>query len=549
MAKLTDLPPDAVKAITDFILFPPPAPLERRGMVKPKAQVPEHHNLDHTEVWPIGNTPKVRPHLERVRKPYDPNFPEVPDRRYAVSPPPRVTWPDGLPENPLLPLASVSRNFRHTVQETMVQNVTLSNQWDASQFLRTLTGQSSDLAEPAGELKTAGSSKRKRLPPPHRLAEHVRSLQFMWSGSSSMGRGGGSVFCDILNCCSRLQNLAISATFLSSSKELVLKAIGNRKDMVEFVILRNSSRGTMGWLADDLVNRLFSQWTKLEVVEVFKLESQSQNTPNLPIPKPISVINPKLRTIILDKPDVDGRALCLVLESSRSSLTTLKITSPSEKLTRPGLYKALTEYTNPDLESLTLEVVEEWDRIGDSRNIPGSIDPSKNRALLDIILGHTHIFRKLKSLRFAGDLASAKILTILPKSLLKLAWERSDISGTALAEALNLRATWLPKLKCLSIRHAKKWDRHHKRELQKKLMGRGICYHRLSCQSYAPQQHGRGTMADWDQGCNDDPDTDERDRWENYNGVDSSDSHSSVSVPDPARYQSPDYDAFDYYYQ
>ncbi|POW03236.1 hypothetical protein PSTT_11303 [Puccinia striiformis] len=54
-------------------------------------------------------------------------------------------------------------------------------------------------------------------------------------------------------------------------------------------------------------------------------------------------------------------------------------------------------------------------------------------------------------------------------------------------------------------------DRHHKRELQKKLMGRGICYHRLSCQSYAPQQHGRGTMADWDQGCNDDPDTDERD--------------------------------------
>ncbi|KAI9627343.1 hypothetical protein H4Q26_017441 [Puccinia striiformis f. sp. tritici PST-130] len=501
MAKLTDLPPDAVKAITDFILFPPPAPLERRGMVKPKAQVPEHHNLDHTEVWPIGNTPKIRPHLERVRKPYDPNFPEVPDRRYAVSPPPKVTWPGRLPENPLLPLASVSRNFRHTVQETMVQNVTLSNQWDASQFLRTLTGQSSDLAEPAGELKTAGSSKRKRLPPPHRLAEHVRSLQFMWSGSSSMGRGGGSVFCDIFNCCSRLQNLAISATFLSSSKEPVLKAIGNRKDMVEFVILRNSSRGTMGWLADDLVNRLFSQWTKLEVVEVFKLESQSQNTPNLPIPKPISVINPKLRTIILDKPDVDGRALCLVLESSRSTLT---------------------EYTNPDLESLT--------------------------ALLDIILGHTHIFRKLKSLRFAGDLASAKILTILPKSLLKLAWERSDISGTALAEALNLRATWLPKLKCLSIRHAKKWDRHHKRELQKKLMGRGICYHRLSCQSYAPQQHGRGNMADWDQGCNDEPDTDERERRENYNGVDSSDSHSSVSVPDPARYQSPDYDAFDYYY-
>jgi hypothetical protein len=57
-----------------------------------------------------------------------------------------------------------------------------------------------------------------------------------------MEKGGGSVFCEILRSCPRLENITISTVFRLACKEPILKALASKPFINEFVIL-NKPRG------------------------------------------------------------------------------------------------------------------------------------------------------------------------------------------------------------------------------------------------------------------------------------------------------------------
>jgi hypothetical protein len=90
---------------------------------------------------------------------------------------------------------------------------------------------------------------------------------------------------------------------------------------------------------------------------------------------------------------------------------------------------------------------------------------------LDIVFRTSYAMSNLKSLTFAGSLASSDLFALLPPSIVKLAWERCHITGAAFAAALASyqyyptdddlddpygpaqQVPLLPNLKCCSVRH------------------------------------------------------------------------------------------------
>ncbi|WAQ83260.1 hypothetical protein PtA15_3A629 [Puccinia triticina] len=257
MAKLSDLPAEAVRLIVQCLSSPPANPPPNTN----KAH--RSFSLDHTEIEPLQALPR---------------------RHWHDYPPPP---PNKLPKNPLLSLALVSPTFRECAQETLFSNVAFDNPWEASLFLRTLTRPSAEdelrMAEEKDEVESARALAIGRRPRLHRLAAHVRSLQFLWGGPCSMGMGGGSVFCEVLYCCPHLESLAISVCFLSRFKEPIMEALASRRTITKFLLLQNPDRDTPGWLAEDIVGRLFSSWKDLKIrqlhyLSLFPNQSSVPNT-------------------------------------------------------------------------------------------------------------------------------------------------------------------------------------------------------------------------------------------------------------------------------
>lgn len=109
-------------------------------------------------------------------------------------------FPDGLPDDPLLPLALVSRPFLAAARTRLYRKVNLRSVWQASLLLRTINSDS------------VGNES---------LAKLIRgikcSLDCGRSTGLSMGRGGAAVYIDILERCSRLEELIVFPTFLAST--------------------------------------------------------------------------------------------------------------------------------------------------------------------------------------------------------------------------------------------------------------------------------------------------------------------------------------------
>ncbi|KAI9622158.1 hypothetical protein KEM48_007472 [Puccinia striiformis f. sp. tritici PST-130] len=154
----------------------------------------------------------------------------------------QVTWPEGLPVNPLLPLTLVSRTFRRCAQARLFNNVRLKDQCEAYLFLQALTCTSTEESvvrstpidsraehdtTQGGELESLQSSDNSHSNL-HRLTRLVRSIQFAWNGPSSMGMGGGSLICDIVRSCPLLKDIAIRIPFLDHCEEPLLEALKSR---------------------------------------------------------------------------------------------------------------------------------------------------------------------------------------------------------------------------------------------------------------------------------------------------------------------------------
>jgi len=480
MAQLSDLPAELVTRIILIVFHP-----------KKRTKSEHHHQLNHNE---ITNKPKqLRPHLERLISPEPYGY-----RPYGCINTKRntVSWPDGLPRNPLLPLSLVNRTFRRCAQEILFKNVALCSTWTASLFLRSLT------SSPV-------------------LSRSVRSLQFAWGGPCSMGRGGGSVFCEILRNCPLLENIAIGSTFLLSCKEPVLEALASVRLVKEFVILHNlhdhgNFTTILEWRANEIVTRLFPHWERLETVDFFEVAGclPVDSIPPPPASIPPVALKCAVRTIILTDHELDEAGLSMLLKSCGESLRTLKMTGPGYRLSRAALCRVLEGCISPNLESLTVESSHSWEQ-PISNNPDSHLDPQRSPGLLDIVFNSPTALRNLKSLSFKGAMATQNLFFRLPPSLIKLAWERCDLPATALRKALTSTdkdgERFLPNLKCCSVRTRYGWGMKDQREVETVLIKRGGCFH---CDMNA--EYGSPTMSDEieeeERGYDEDP-FDEIDHW------------------------------------
>jgi hypothetical protein len=315
--------------------------------------------------------------------------------------------------------------------------------------------------------KFAPSSSGVSPPRLNRLAQYVRSLQFIFRGPYSFGTNGSmalrgsSLISDILRSCPHLENLAMACRFLTRCKEPILEAFASKQHIRDLVI-ENRSQAPLEfcWLADEVVTRLFSRWDSLETIEFYQLSGRPIEEIES-IHRSIPVLNCHLQMVILIQPDLDGREISWLLTSSRESLRTLKILKPSAKLDRPGLYRVLKEHTSPDLESLTLQVTETWHPITADQNVRGSDDPTKTNGLLEIVFRSSSALGKLQHLCVSGPLVDSNCFDFLPQSItqLSLDWR---ISGPALSKALSswrlIKDDRLPPESCSPPSHSSYCD-------------------------------------------------------------------------------------------
>jgi hypothetical protein len=126
-------------------------------------------------------------------------------------------------------------------------------------------------------------------------------------------------------------------------------------------------------------------------------------------------------------------------------MRTLKIDGPGSALDREAFARILQGSTSRDLECLDFS----------SSNI-FSDDPLTTAGLLDIVFSSPTALGKLKTLSFSGrHMATDRLFARLPKSLVKLSWERCKLSAPPLLKALSSsrdHEASLPNLKCCSVR-------------------------------------------------------------------------------------------------
>ncbi|KAA1064398.1 hypothetical protein PGT21_001530 [Puccinia graminis f. sp. tritici] len=505
MAKLTDLPDELLHRIIDDMI---------------------NRFRDHTHDRLGEFRQRSRPHRMAFRSFDDGTLIRPGALRTDPETPFPVSWPEGLPRRPLVPLTLVNRKFRQCAQEALFKNVALKSQWQAQLFLQALTHQhpqpESGATHPPintripAKLQEGGieCEQSSKINPSrqNQVARYVRSLQCRLRGPCSMGMGGGSVICDIIRSCPRLENIEMCTLFQNHCKEPIFQALASRRLIKDFVAYNHpgSAPVVVGWMVDEVVTCLFSKWDLLETVEIDKLSGRPIETIEA-IHQSIPVLNFALKTLILNQPDLHEREILWILMSSRDSLRDLQISSPSLKLDRRGLYRILTEYTSPALHSLKIDVDANWHPIDPSRNGGSSDDPRLNPGLLDMIWRSSCNLSQLQSLYIKGQLAGSDFFTLLPQSIVSLKWDCDDLQGSALVRVLsrwgknekdqsaeslesqrdphvdnNEHTEWLPNLKCCSCRSDTGWRSEDREAIEKALEARGVCYHSLYNELHPP---------------------------------------------------------------
>ncbi|OAV86719.1 hypothetical protein PTTG_01296 [Puccinia triticina 1-1 BBBD Race 1] len=456
MATLSDLPAEIVHRIIGYIILP---------------EFGEVYKSDHPKVLDPNaieaGQRKLRPH----------------ELLYPLGRPLGQATPGGfwyfrqdVSSNPLLPLSLINRTFQACAQEILFKNVPLMSRRRAGLLLRALTRSSSDDQLTGARMDSSDKPNTREEcdseemrpsgtnPHPHlsRLAQHVRTLQLRWRGLRSMHngtKGGCSLFCDIIRSCPLLKNVAIQPTFSKECREPLLDALASRQLIKEFVILRDDSdiderSSTFQWSLDDLLGRLFPKWDFLETVELRELvgESKKEKSQIGTAQKP--KLNCAIQSMILHDPKINADELSVLLNSFRDSLRTLEIDGPCWAIGRAGICRILKECTNPELECLKLYwCVNCYEGRRDFEDLE-SDDPETNPGLLDIIFKSPSALRNLKSLSFAGKIATPKLFERLPDSIVKIAWSGDCITLYQFSDILSSTREdkeILPNLKCCSI--------------------------------------------------------------------------------------------------
>ncbi|PLW05899.1 hypothetical protein PCANC_26143 [Puccinia coronata f. sp. avenae] len=470
LATLSDLPAELVNRIIHHVFYdsnPPSNPNIPRPTCTPS---PDHHALDHTEI----NDPKrkPRPHDERI----------IPRSRSPKKYHEPVSWPKGLPFNPLVSLSLVNHTFRLCAQELLFKNVALQDTRTNNMFLKSLT------SVPADEDHSA-RKRQKRGQHLGRLSQYVQSLQFKWGGKRSTGKTGASLFCKILQNCPLLENLLICNKIPLANKELILEALARNPSIKDIVIFNvnelERDNSIFQWQADEVVTRLFSHWNGLETIELWGLTGWASNARNAP-PKTLPALNCAIRTVILMNHNCNELTFSNLLKSCGESVRTLQITGSHLNL-KPGAFgRVLRDSTSFNLECLAILEPSCWEH---TVNDLDREKPDDVANVLDIAFDSPTALKNLKTLSFYGRyMATDQLFARLPKSLVKLAWEQCKLTAPPFIEALASSTDdkgSLPNLMCCSVRTHRGWDVKDEMTVRKILEKmRGGCFHLLRHRGY-----------------------------------------------------------------
>ncbi|PLW19393.1 hypothetical protein PCANC_06365 [Puccinia coronata f. sp. avenae] len=310
-------------------------------------------------------------------------------------------------------LSGSIENQSHGQRELLFKNVALHNTSTVSLFLKSHTCTS-----------PSSSQRQKRDNGPTQLSQHVRSLQLSWGRSRPMENHGISVFCNVLQSCPLLENVMFSSQFLLDCKEPILEALASKPFIKEFVTLKSTWKPenfVFPWQAHEVVSRLFCQWSSLETVELWRLSGGETSLSN-PLPHTFPTLNCGIRTMILRDHNCNELTLSNLLKSCGGSIQTLRITGPHLNLNPEAFGRVLRDSTSPNLECLIILQPTYWRPKVSNRNMGG---PGTSPGVLDIAFDSPTSLKYLKTLSFyGGQMATGQLFTRLPKSLVKLYWER-----------------------------------------------------------------------------------------------------------------------------
>lgn len=358
-----------------------------------------------------------------------------PNSPLASGPVARVTYEDGLPSCPYLPLALVNRSFLNAARTLLYgRHIHLVDIYQAHLLLRTLSEPQVSVHEDEPDADDEAVRQQQSL------SYLVRDIAFAMPGLRSLGRGGGSVIIDIIKLCPRLERLSYSSDLTRSAQKPFELALEGCHAM-QVIHLRggdNPAKDLM-WEMRNLAP-LLSKWKSLKALQVLWLK-HSINGPLMPPP------SIKLTRLSLAYPDITDSDLVYLLKGSKGTLQQLDLHKPSIKLTRAGVARVVIEH-GATLGSLQLDIRKFW-HPNEVTAPPAEAaalseeGAARCRYLMDGLIGHLKVLSELK---LSGNLASAMLFARLPKTITILAFE--DNIGLDVSKVVTLLAKKVRVLAC-----------------------------------------------------------------------------------------------------
>ncbi|KAG0661516.1 hypothetical protein C6P46_003928 [Rhodotorula mucilaginosa] len=412
---------------------------------------------------------------------------------------------DGLPSDPVVPLALINRPFLHAARKVLYRHVAVPSPYVAVLIHETLSR-----PDPAGFVdgdkvllptKEYDGGKIKLVR--NVLCDMVHSLTFTLETDCSLGRGGGRVYIDLIRmCATNLESLTLRPMFLASATKPLLEALAELKRLKQVDINSSTDPKRPFIVTTARVYKLLQQsWLDLErlvitdlkpaedgpedeVEEMWEIsdaaadaeydrlkvekkagegddddESENKDEGDKVDKDTIVSKRPRgLKELQLLGFNVTGTELELILQDSKQTLQALTLQRPNYLFKRAGLASTLLTFGH-NLTSLDLYLPQTWDPVpkllpGQSRP-PFPVRPKDHKVgeptsdYVDRVGKYTYLLDavmpclpNLTRLRFDGPHASAHVFAWFPEKLKTVSFSNCPtISPSTLVKVLNKTLT------------------------------------------------------------------------------------------------------------
>ncbi|KAK4055747.1 hypothetical protein OIV83_000294 [Microbotryomycetes sp. JL201] len=379
---------------------------------------------------------------------------------------PRKTFPDGLPSDPILPLASVNRAFLAASRHKLYKSVNLLSVWQASLFLESVT---------ASEHAAFSVEDDCFLPEDctNILQQLVKTLRIDLAPGKdlSLRRGGGQTVLDILKACPNLESLTLNVSFLGSATGAYLRTLTTLQHLKSVKLCGGVSKDGLRLTTARLLHLLRFEWLNLENLVVDSLDSNALAPENEALFMMEDAENrvgaTNISTIRLINPRVDPFELDCLLEEARFTLTCFELVDPGPLSTPRTLAQSLLSY-GYNLTTLHLDLSRNWgkDPVSIVPPLPAGTAAPKVTPRKDykqgrptqqdtvriaqqkyFLEGLLPYLPHLEELEWFGPIASAQVFKSMQPALKRVRWSRCPTLKPATAAKVLMKHAnvWVPE--------------------------------------------------------------------------------------------------------